>query len=102
MAIEEVFFRDTHKEDLELKLILSKNYFFSRNGRAEGSLLLKRELENCVEEKFGQLLPYIGSFLKFLGGLLSDNNPKVTLHILECHDVLLTHVPQVNKLDRFI
>jgi hypothetical protein len=24
-----------------------------------------------------------------------DNNPKVTLHILECHDVLLAHVPQV-------
>ena len=63
--------------------------------------MLKRELENCVEEKFGQLLPYIGSFLKFLGGLLSDNNPKVTLHILECHDVLLTHVPQVNKSDSF-
>jgi len=42
----------------------------NRNGRAEGSLLLKRELENSAEEKFGQLLPYIGSFIKFLGGLL--------------------------------
>jgi hypothetical protein len=61
-------------------------------------MLLKRELESCAEEKFGQLLPYIGSFLKFLGGLLSDNNPKVTLHILECHDVLLGHVPQVTTL----
>ena len=28
MAIEEVFFRDYHIEDLELKSILSKNDFF--------------------------------------------------------------------------
>jgi hypothetical protein len=40
-------------------------------------LLLKRELENCADEKFGQLLPYIGSFLKFLGGLLVSMSSNV-------------------------
>lgn len=69
-----------------------------RNGRAEGALLLRRELENSAEDKFGQLLPYVGSFIKYIGELLSDNNPKVTLYILECYDVLLAHIPQVYQL----
>jgi hypothetical protein len=53
----------------------------NRNMRAEGSVMLKRELENTSEndpDRFSLLLPYTGSFVKFLGNLLSDASPKVT------------------------
>ncbi|XP_059088939.1 TOG array regulator of axonemal microtubules protein 1-like [Tigriopus californicus] len=64
----------------------------NRQERAEGSILLKRELENDVND-LSLLLPYMGSFLKFLSALLDDHSPKVLLNVLDCHDILLKHAP---------
>ena len=58
----------------------------NRTMRAEGAIMLKRQLEKEATDaavspeqtdRFGLLLPYVGSFIKFLGGLLSDASPKV-------------------------
>ena len=56
----------------------------NRTMRTEGAIMLKRELEKALEQtdRFGLLLPYVGSFIKFLGGLLSDASPKVPDSIL--------------------
>ena len=37
------------------------------------------------------LVPYVGSFIRFLGQLIEENNgnTKVLIHILEVHSVLL-------------
>ena len=62
----------------------------NRTMRTEGAIMLKRQLEkeatdSSLEQtdRFGLLLPYVGSFIKFLGGLLSDASPKV---IYKCSD----------------
>ena len=50
----------------------------NRTMRAEGAVTLTQELEKAEPEKFALLLPYVGSFIKFLGSLLSsDASPKV-------------------------
>ena len=50
----------------------------NRTMRAEGAVMLKRELESAADsENWALLLPYTGSFIKFLGSLLSDASPKV-------------------------
>ncbi len=52
----------------------------NRNFRAEGALYLKRDLEEASQtdpDRFSLLLPYLGSFVKFLGNLLLDASPKV-------------------------
>ena len=57
----------------------------NRTMRAEGAIMLIRELENSAEkdhDKLSLLLPYMGSFVKFLGSLLSDASPKVRLWFL--------------------
>ena len=60
--------------------------------------MLKRELENGADsEQWALLLPYTGSFIKFLGNLLSDASPKVIFQILECHDILLNNAPQAMR-----
>ena len=63
-----------------------------------GAVMLKRELENGADsEQWALLLPYTGSFIKFLGNLLSDASPKVIFQILECHDILLNNAPQAMR-----
>ena len=60
----------------------------NRNGRSEGAA----ELVQCLERiNSSLLLPYVGSFVQFLGQLISDNigNTKVIIHILEVHGILL-------------
>ena len=53
----------------------------NRTMRAEGALMLIQELEQASEEfdRFTLLLPYLGSFIKFLGNLLLDASPKVKI-----------------------
>lgn len=54
----------------------------NRNMRSEGATMLKRELENAAKNeptRFAMILPYTGSFIKFLGSLLEDASPKVSL-----------------------
>ena len=54
----------------------------NRTMRAEGAIMLIRELESAADSddnKLTLLLPYMGSFVKFLGSLLSDASPKVRL-----------------------
>ena len=54
----------------------------NRTMRAEGAVMLKRELENAADsENWTLLLPYTGSFIKFLGSLLSDASPKVHIFL---------------------
>ena len=57
----------------------------NRTMRTEGAIMLKRELEKALEQtdRFGLLLPYVGSFIKFLGGLLTDASPKVCIIMLD-------------------
>ena len=51
---------------------------YNRTIRAEGAVMLTRQLENSAEdERWDLLVPYIGSFIKFLGHLLTDASPKV-------------------------
>ena len=48
--------------------------------RVQGSLMLKKEVEDAGQndpDKFALLMPYIGSFVKFLGDMLHDQYPKV-------------------------
>ena len=55
----------------------------NRNYRAEGALFLKRDLEEASQsdpDRFALLLPYLGSFVKFLGNLLLDASPKVCMY----------------------
>ena len=68
----------------------------NRHERSEGAELIKAELENGKED-LGLLLPYMGSFIKFLGGLLVDRNPKVILTTLECHEILIEGAPETIK-----
>lgn len=51
----------------------------NRNMRAEGAVMLMQELEQAAthEQKMDLLLPYMGSFIRFLGNLLLDASPKV-------------------------
>ena len=48
--------------------------------RAEGAVMLTQELENAEPEKFALLLPYMGSFIKFLGTLSEEASPKVCIY----------------------
>ena len=50
----------------------------NRTMRAEGAVMLTQELENAEPEKFALLLPYMGSFIKFLGTLSEEASPKVS------------------------
>ena len=55
----------------------------NRTMRAEGAVMLKRELENSADsDQWALLLPYTGSFIKFLGSLLTDASPKVFIKII--------------------
>lgn len=48
----------------------------NRHERAEGSSLLRKELEKN-RDNLEELIPYLGGFIKFLGTLLYDSSPKV-------------------------
>lgn len=52
----------------------------NRNMRAEGAVMLMQELEQAAtqHQKMDLLLPYMGSFIRFLGNLLLDASPKVS------------------------
>ena len=60
----------------------------NRTSRVEGAVELIYHLERT---NASLLLPYVGSFVKFLGQLIEENNgnTKVIIHLLEVHDVLL-------------
>ncbi len=62
------------------------------NDRSEGAVLLRKELE-IQQEDIGLLLPYIASFVQFLGTLLTESHSKVVIHVLECHEILLSAAP---------
>ena len=68
----------------------------NRHERSEGAEMIKTELDENKED-LGLLLPYMGSFIKFLGGLLDDRNPKVILTALECHEILVEKAPETIK-----
>ncbi len=48
----------------------------NRHERGEGAHLLRRELD-AQQGDLGLLLPYAASFLRFLGAIMGDGNPKV-------------------------
>ena len=56
--------------------------------RSEGATELMQHLERA---NASLLLPYVGSFIRFLGQLIEENggNTKIMIHILEIHGVLL-------------
>ena len=69
----------------------------NRQERVTGSMELKRILLENDDDNIGLLLPYLHSFLRFLGDLLYDQNPKVLLNILGCHEILLEAAPTTMK-----
>ena len=73
----------------------------NRTSRSEGAMELIQHLERISASL---LLPYVGSFVRFLGQLISDNygNTKVIIHILEVHGILLEYLlsPQTAEKQR--
>ncbi len=72
----------------------------NRTMRAEGALMLIEDLKDATEQqpdRFDLLLPYMGSFIKFLGNLLQDASPKVNLSLnreLQPIEELIKEVPE--------
>ena len=60
----------------------------NRTSRSEGAVELIYHLERANP---ALLVPYVSSFIRFLGQLIEENNgnTKVMIHILEVHSVLL-------------
>lgn len=64
-----------------------------RQDRADGAMQLKRDLDGR-RGNLQMLVPHMESFLEFLGtDLMTDPNPKVVLHGIECHDVVIAQAP---------
>ena len=60
----------------------------NRTSRSEGAVELIYHLERANPSL---LVPYVSSFIRFLGQLIEENNgnTKVIIHILEIHSILL-------------
>ena len=60
----------------------------NRTSRSEGAVELIYHLERANP---ALLVPYVSSFIRFLGQLIEENNgnTKVMIHLLEVHSVLL-------------